>query len=127
MLGDMIIRPINFNDIESIKKLNDLSEDFKLTNITDGIVDRIVYEGEEVVAYGIVKKMAEAIMLTNPNVPLTLRGKAMRELMIEAEMGSKNFGCSQMHCFVKDIKLADSLIKHFGFVPTKDIVLVKVI
>ena len=121
----MIIKPINYADIESINKLNLLSNDFKLNTITDAIVDRIVYEGNQVVAYGIVKKMAEAIMLTNPEVPLTLRSKAMRELMIDAEIGSKAFGCSQMHCFVKDPRLADLLIKHFDFVKTQDIVLVK--
>jgi ribosomal protein S7 len=121
----MQIRLIRGEDIPNINELNRLSEDFKLGTITDAIVDRIVYEGEQVVAYGIVKKMAEAIMLTNPKVPLTLRGKAMRELMIEAEIGAKKFGCSQMHCFVKDPKLADTLIKHFGFVQTQDIVLVK--
>jgi hypothetical protein len=122
----LVIKPVGSElDFDNIVKLNNEQKDFSLNTIADSIVDRIVYSGDEVVAYGIVKKMAEAIMLTNPKVPLSLRAKAMRELMIEAEIGSKKFGCNQLHCFVSNRQLADTLIKHFGFIPTQDIVLVK--
>lgn len=120
----MIIREIGRDDLEIIDKLNKV-QDFKLSDIKHCIVDRIVYEGTEIVAYGIVKRMAEAILLVNPAISKLTRAKAMRELMIVAEAYSKKSDCQQLHCFVKDDKLAKLLEKQFGFKLTSDLVLCK--
>lgn len=120
----MIIREIGRDDLEIINKLNKV-QDFKLSDIKHCIVDRIVYEGTEIVAYGIVKRMAEAILLVNPAISKLTRAKAMRELMIVAEAYSEKSDCQQLHCFVSDLKLAKLLEKQFGFKLTKDMVLSK--
>lgn len=121
----MIIKKINSKrDLECIEELNRL-QDFKLPDIKHCVVDRIIYDGNEIVAYGIVKRMAEAIMLVNPSVPVVTRAKAMRELMIIAETFSAKTDCQQLHCFVKDERLARLLEKQFGFKITKDMVLSK--
>jgi hypothetical protein len=121
----MEIRRINFSDIEIISHLSKMQNDFRLDSINNAIIDRIVFEEGKPVAYGIVKKLAEAIILVDPSAPLLTRAKAMRELMQYAEYGAKMSNCEQLHCFVSDEKLAKSLEKHFGFIRSKDIVLVK--
>lgn len=121
----MIIKGVESRrDLDNIEELNKL-QDFKLTDLNHCIVDRIVYEGTEVIAYGIVKRMAEAILLVNPAMPLITRAKAMRELMKVAEAYSAKAECQQLNCFVKDQKLAKSLEKQFGFKLTSDLVLSK--
>lgn len=121
----MIIRDIEPHDLVKIKELSDKEKSFKLNNIDNCIIDKIVYYGDELVAYGIVKRIGEAILLTNPDIPLTRRAIAMRELMKYAEMGARRDRCMQLQCFVSDEKLAETLESHFGFVRSKDIVLVK--
>lgn len=121
----MIITKVGPEHKEIIDALNRAQDDFKLDQTSKNIIDRIVFDGNIPVAYGVVKKLAEAIILVNPEVPILTRAKAMRELMKFAEYGTKQEGCSQLHCFVKDYNLSDSLVKHFGFIPTRDIVLVK--
>lgn len=106
-------------------KLNESQKDFKLRNIDNCIIDKIVMDGNIPVAYGIVKRMAEAIMLVNGNSSKLLRARAMVELMKFAETGAKREGCEQLHCFVADPKVATLLGKQFGFMITNDIVLVK--
>lgn len=120
----MIIRDITIGDYGLINDLNQL-QDFKLKNINNAIIDKIVMINDNPIAYGIVKRLAEAIILVNPSAPLISRAKAMRELMSYAEYGSKKEGCEQLHCFVSDEKLAKTLIKHYNFIQTKDIVLIK--
>lgn len=121
----MIIKNVKSKkDLDNIEELNKL-QDFKLKDINHCIVDRIIYDGTEVIAYGIVKRMAEAILLVNPKISLITRAKAMRELMKIAEAYSAKEDCQQLHCFVKDEKLARSLEKQFGFKLTSDLVLSK--
>lgn len=108
-------------DINRINK----QQDFRLPNIDSCIVDRVAISGNNIVAYGIVKRMAEAIILLDQNSSEYIRAKAMKELMLVAEIGAKLAKCQQLHLFIKDEKLADSLIEHFSFVKSKDLVLVK--
>jgi hypothetical protein len=119
------IRQVEEHDFKVIEELNKLQIDFRLTNLENCIIDRIVFDGNVPVAYGIVKKLAEAIMLINPRCSRVTRAKAMRELMHYAESGAKKEGCEQLHCFVSDAKLARTLERQFRFVQSSDIVLVK--
>lgn len=120
----MLIRSITLDDVKIIEELNKV-QDFKLKDIDKCIIDKIVFEGDKPIAYGIVKRMAEAIILVNHNVPILLRARAMRELMSYAELGAKREGCEQIHVFVKDSVLAKSLVRHFNFRKIQDIGLVK--
>lgn len=120
----MTVEIVKSADLAIINKLN-LLQDFKLRDLNNIIIDRIVREDNKTIAYGIVKKMAEAIILVNPNVSLVSRAKALRELMKYAEFGARSQNCQQLHCFVKNERLAKALEKHFNFVRSEDIVLVK--
>lgn len=110
--------------LTQINRINK-QQDFRLSDINNYIVDRVVIVRDRVVAYGIVKKMAEAIILLDQDASRFSRAKAMKELMEVAETGSKLVGCQQLHLFVKDVNLASSLERHFGFEQSQDIVLVK--
>lgn len=120
----MIVKSIDREDVAIIDALNKL-QDFKLNTINNAIIHKIAYEGKLPIAYGIAKRMAEAIILVNLEAPIISRAKAMRELMQFAEMGAKREGCEQLHCFVSDAKLANTLESKFGFVKSESIVMVK--
>lgn len=121
----MICRNIVKSDLEVIRELNE-QQDFKLQGIDNCIVDKIVLsDAEEVIAYGIVKHMAEAIILVNPDAPKISRAKAMQKLMEYAIYGSAKVGINQLHCFVSDPKLVHLLKNKYKFEETKDFVLVR--
>ena len=122
----MIIRELVPEDDIIIQALSDSQKDFRLNNLENIIIDRLVLEDDHTpVAYGVVKRMAEAILFTNNKVSQMNRAKALAELMKYAEFGATKEGCDQLHCFVQDERLVRTLIKHYGFMLTKDIVLVK--
>lgn len=117
---ELHLRSITTDDIPEINKLNE-HQHFKLENLENCIIDQLAPG----VAYGIVKHFAEAIILVNPEVPKITRAKALRELMKIAIFGSKKAGLAQLHCFCRDESVAKLLERKFGFIRTKDIVLVK--
>jgi hypothetical protein len=121
----LTIREIKEGDFKVINELNQLQGDFKISDLNNIIIDRIVLDGNVVVAYGIVKKFAEAILLVNPIVNKMLRAQAMRELMIYAMSATSAEGITQLHTFVHDAKLARLLERQYDFQQTHDIVLVK--
>jgi hypothetical protein len=121
----MHIKHVTDKDIEKIAYLDSLQEGFKLRNTDNMIIERLVMQDNEPLAYGIVKGMAEAIILTNPKFPQVTRARAMAELMQYAEFGTARAGLSQVHCFTSNERIAKALERKFGFIRTKDIVLVK--
>ena len=121
----MNIKTVTEKDIEKIAYLDSLQTEFKLRDTDNMVIERLVMQDDIPVAYGIVKAMAEAIILTNPNCNLVTRAKAMAELMKYAEFGTHKAGLRQLHCFTGSEKIAKTLERKFGFIRTKDIVLVK--
>lgn len=120
------IRHVKEDDLELILELNSMQKDFKLSDTEHVLIERLAFdERGKPLAYGVVKKMAEAIMLVNYEVSKLKRAEAMRELMKYAEMGAKRAGCKQLHCFVAEASLAQSLERHFGFTRSRDTVMVK--
>lgn len=120
----MICRSVTKEDLDTIYKLNE-EQDFKLEDISNCVIDKIVEDGREIIAYGIVKRLGEAIVLIDLKAPKISRAKALRELMGYALWGCKKEKIPQLHCFVKNRKVASLLIKQFGFKEVKDIVLVR--
>lgn len=121
----MIIKEVTKNDLDTIEELNKMQDGFKLRSLDNCIIDRLAFENGDVIAYGIVKKLAEACILVNHKMPKITRAKAMRELMKYAELGAKKAGCEQLHCFTKNNLVALTLERQFGFERNQDIVTVK--
>lgn len=120
----MILSEPTVKDVPAIVELN-RKQDFNLTNIDNCIIDRVVYDNDKVIAYGIVKEMSEAIILVNLEVPKISRMKALQALMKVAIFGAQSKGHEQLHVFVKDTKVAKLLIDKFHFQEVEDICLVR--
>jgi|SRR6185295_17836540 len=83
------------------------------------IVGRAVEHEGELIGYGVVKHHGEAIFAIDPSKPRITRAKALNVLMHVAMAGAHKANCEQLHVFMDDRALADSLIRHYGFVETK--------
>lgn len=111
-------------DIAEVQRLNDGEFHFEGGELS--VVDGIIYDSfGKTIAFGIVKPMAEAIFITDKTVPRITRAKALKELMRVAIWGTKKANISQLHVFVAEPRLAESLKKYYGFEEVKEIVLVK--
>jgi hypothetical protein len=92
------------------------ASDFSLPDLTNAATFAVVEDDSgNIVAFGIVKVFAEAIMIVDMNRGSTTRVKAMKLLMDKAENDCKNHNIKQLHLFCKNDKFADLLINHFDF------------
>ena len=89
------------------------------------LVDRIIVDGEAVIAYGIIHSFTEGVQITDPSLSAFKRAKAMDMLLEFAIIETQKRGLEQLHAFVKDEKWAASLEKHYGFVKNPDTVLIR--
>jgi hypothetical protein len=110
-------------DIPSVEKMNGGEFLFKPGELS--IIDGIVSEDDTDLAFGIVKPFAEAIFVADKSKSKIKRAKALNILMNVATVGTHRAGIKQLHVFVADAKLAESLEKHHGFIRCPEIVLVK--
>ena len=124
-MNHLLVKEPDENDLAIIEYLNNLQVGFKLDDLNSRIIHKLVFDGTVPVAYGITKRIGEAIFLVNPKASKLLRARAMMELMKHAEYGSKIDNCYQLQCFVGDPNLVKLLEKQYQFTKTKDSVLVK--
>ena len=89
------------------------------------LVDRIVVDGEAVIAYGVLHSFTEGVQITDPSLSAFKRAKAMDMLLEFALVETQKRGLEQLHAFVKDPKWAASLEKHYGFVRNPNTVLIR--
>lgn len=108
-----------------MERLNLLQNDFRLKDFDKGIIHKLAMKDDTPIAYGIVKRMAEAIILVNPEVPKIARARALRELMEYAELGARMEKCEQLHCFTKSEDVSRLLQRKFGFRVSVNTCLVK--
>lgn len=123
-LLQMKFRELKDKDLEKLSELNKM-QDFCLRNRGNKIVDGVIENSKgNVIAYGIVKRQSEAVILLDKSKPILSRAKALRELMKVAIFGARRENCQQLICAVKDPKVVELLKKHFGFIESKDRILV---
>ena len=102
----------------------------KMSSVTEGlgfpvptpeniIIGRAVEHEGELIGYGVVKHHGEAIFAIDVTKPKIVRANALNVLMHIAIAGARTANCEQLHVFMDDRALADSLIRHYGFVETK--------
>lgn len=89
------------------------------------LIDRIVVDDNELIAYGMIHQFCEGVIVPNYNVSNYRRAKAVDMLMELAAMVTEQRGLEQLHVFTKDPKFAASLEKHYGFERNPDIVLIR--
>lgn len=120
----MIVRQYKESDLDRLIELNE-QQDFKLSTIKNRIWDCIIEQDNKIIAYGIVKPMAEAIILLDLKAPKISRARAGRQFLLDAQIAARKVGCEQLHVFNSDEKLSQMQEEHFGFIRTKSIVLAK--
>jgi len=75
-----------------------------------------VEDDDEVVAYGMVKLFAEAIMVLDLDRPLRNKADAFKLLIEAAIAKSRDLHMEQLVGFVENRDFANILRKHYGFV-----------
>lgn len=90
---------------------------FGIPSLKNVIADRVVVEGNQILAYGMVKSYAEAVMILDLNLSVRDRVEALKLLMADAEKTAKLAGIEQLQVFVQNENFKNILMDHFGFKP----------
>lgn len=85
---------------------------FKERTILD---DAVVLKDGRVIAYGMVKLFAEAVLVLDKDAGRIEKAKALKSLMGLALDVTKNKGISELYTFADDGKFSNLLIEQFDF------------
>lgn len=124
----MITRLLNFEtDATEISRIweEGYKGDFSLPDLTNSVTFAVVEHEGKVIAFGVVKVYAEAIMIIDQAKSNRIKSEAMKLLLDKAEKDCKKHKITQLHTFIKDESFADILIKHFNFIKIKTVGLLK--
>lgn len=112
----MLIRGIRGSDVPELRELcNKYSHaGFDLPKKNNIFADAVIEHDGKVVAYGILKLIAEAILVLDHSLPTKIRGEALTLLIQEAvkEASKKKLLEVQAVC---EPKFANVIKKHYGF------------
>lgn len=110
------IRSVNKNDIPFLRGIHEKYyselEMIDFTKLLNGFV--IETENDEFIMAGGVKPLAETLLLTDKEIPLTTIGRALIEAQRISMFTCANFQIEDLVAFVFDENYAKHLIKH-GF------------
>lgn len=79
------------------------------------IVHAICEDDGEIVAYGVVRLIAEEVMIMDKNLSNKSKSKVLELLHQRAIQGSTEAGFDQLHAFVQDEHFIEVLKKHYGY------------
>jgi hypothetical protein len=113
----------DFQPVDSLWKKHH-AENFGLPSSKHNVTSAVVENDGKVVGFGLVKVLAEAIMVLDLDVSVPDRLTAMQMLMDEAIRACKDYGIEQLHVFVKDERLSRLLQNKYAFSKVSDEVLV---
>ena len=116
----MLLRSFRPSDIAAIDKVYKLyhSDSFGIPDLSHVLTQRVVTDDDDVIiAYGMVKLFAEAIMVLDLGASQRDKVEALRLLMGTAIADAKSAKLAQLHGFVKDKSFIEVLKKHYNFIP----------
>jgi citrate lyase synthetase len=114
----MIIRRLRREDMHRIDEIykSHHQDDFSLPSLINTITSAVVTDDlGELIGFGAVKILAEAIMVLDLDRPKNDRLEAMQLLMDEAIRACHKRGITQLHVFVKKEEMQRLLQRKFGF------------
>lgn len=85
----------------------------------------VIEDHDIVIGFGVVKVLAEAVMVLEMEEPMPERLKALQLLMDEAIRACHERGIEQLHVFVKNPSLIRLLEKKYGFNVVSDTTMVR--
>lgn len=90
---------------------------FSLPALNPSLIDCVAVDETvgKIVAFGVVKVYAEAVMVMDHDRNRLTRARAFAELMSVAIMGCQKAGVTQLHVVAQDPNFADVLRKQYKF------------
>lgn len=109
------------SDSAKIKEVHEKfhEEDFPLPSYDNVLADAVADNGQGLIAYGMVKVLAELILISDKDKPLRDRMNALDMLVKAAVSQAKEIGLEQLYITVSDPRFSELLKKHFGFKTVK--------
>lgn len=101
-------------DVDQVIKLS-IGKNYEVDLFEDMIADRVVKKDDKIYAYGAVKNFAEAVLIVDELVSKDDKIAALKDLLEQAYLETKNAGLSQLHVFTKNRPFANFLRKRHGF------------
>ena len=89
--------------------------DFSIPAVENVLTTPIVYEDNKLIAFGMVKLFAEAILVMNLDATTRERVNAMKILFAEAFKACDKANIEQLHVSVTNPDFAEMLKKHYDF------------
>ena len=124
-----MIRLLKESDYEQVRKIHEkyYKHEFSLEEFSKNYLSMFAvvdneYSDEIIVAGGI-RTIVEVVLVTNKDFSARDRRSALYSTLQASSYMAKNYGYSQLHCFVQDEKWEKQL-KKVGFHPTKGTALV---
>ena len=113
----MILRSFRQTDIDAIDRIwrAHHSNDFSVPDRENMVIDAVVEDKGEVIAYGQVKLFAEFMLILDLSASQRVRIEAIKLLMLEAFRGADQAGLKRVYSFIRDPGFATLIERHFGF------------
>jgi len=119
-----MIRKSELSDVSGIQQLCK-NREYDADPFTDILSDRVIVDGEKLIAYGTVKRFAEAVLVLDKSKSPRKKIESLKKLMNAAVFETRKAGIGELHVFTTDNSFAEILKKHFGFVNIKGQALVR--
>ncbi len=119
----MIRKSIN----EDVSRILELCRDtdYDSDPFRDILSDRVIVDGEKLIAYGAIKQFSEAVLVLDKSQNARTKVKALKTLLNAAYFETRKAGISELHIFTKNEQFANILRKHFGFLKIEGTALVR--
>lgn len=118
------LRRPNLMDLMKVRRLHEKHYKFPLPVRENLIEEAVVHRDEEVLGYGMMKLLAEVIMILDQDQSKKELAKSFKALMEGAILSCKARGIQQLHVFSPTPEFAEVLKKRYGFKPVEGQVLV---
>jgi len=117
----MIIRSFDPRDYEKLQRIHErfYKEEFSFDDFCSKFMDFfVVVENDEIVLAGGVRAIAESVIMTNKDIPVEIKRRALLTMLQTQLFTCGKLGYSQLHAFIQDDNWKRHLIKA-GFKPCK--------
>lgn len=105
------------SDVDEIDRIwkTFYSNEFSLPDLSNTIIHGVVETDKGITGFGMVKLMAEGLLILDQSVSDKVKMATLKELMIAQRVGVSKTNLTQIHAFVQDPRFANILKKHYGY------------
>lgn len=111
----MIIRELEMTDISEVDRIY-RTQKIGVPSLANSVANRVAINGKnEIVAYGVVKLFAEAVLILDQTINKKSKVEVLRELMKLAIEHSREHGLEQLYCISNSESFTKILCKKYNF------------